>query len=87
MTGKYEICCENGRRYSTAAPKRHTIAIQPDSILSNILLETDGSILKRSIYSQAKTFLKPSLCGMHHCIKISACPCSTLDLGIIKKMK
>lgn len=50
-----EICCKNGRMYSIAAPKSETIATQLDLIFSNILLETGGSILERSIYSQAKT--------------------------------
>lgn len=54
MTEISKICCKNNR-YSIAAPKCETIATQLDWIFLNILLETDGSILERSIYSQAKT--------------------------------
>lgn len=56
MTEIYEICCKSGRRYSIAAPESETMATQlNDWIFSNLLLETNGCNLERSIYSKAKT--------------------------------
>lgn len=55
MTEICEICEAIEGLHIIAAPKSETMATQLDWIFSNILLESGGSILERSIYSQAKT--------------------------------